>query len=203
MIIAGAGGFGREVISLLIGQGRTVTGVVDDGSPDVELLEALDVTLLGRIDDAANHGDEFVAAIGYPQPRSAVAQRLEALGLHPCQAVVHASAVQLPMVELGAGTVVMPNTTISTNTRVGRHGLINYNASIGHDCVLGEVVTIGPNAAIGGGCRIGDRVLVGSGAVILQGISIGDGAIIGSGAVVIADVAAGAAVVGVPARPIN
>ena len=49
---------------------------------------------------------------------------------------------------------------------------------------------------------IGDDVWVGGGAVVLPGVSIGDGAIVGAGAVVTRDVAAGATVVGNPARPL-
>jgi UDP-2-acetamido-3-amino-2,3-dideoxy-glucuronate N-acetyltransferase len=45
------------------------------------------------------------------------------------------------------------------------------------------------------------RVSIGSGAVVLGGLTLGAGALIGAGAVVTRDVAAGAIVVGSPARP--
>ena len=45
------------------------------------------------------------------------------------------------------------------------------------------------------------RASIGSGAVILGGVTIGEGALVGAGAVVTKDVAAGAVVVGNPARP--
>ncbi|MDQ3936725.1 MAG: N-acetyltransferase, partial [Actinomycetota bacterium] len=45
------------------------------------------------------------------------------------------------------------------------------------------------------GCRIG------GGAVLLPGVEVGEDAFVGAGAVVTRDVAAGALVVGVPARP--
>lgn len=50
---------------------------------------------------------------------------------------------------------------------------------------------------------LGNDVWIGGKAIILAGVTIGDGAIIGAGAVVTRDVAAGATVVGNPARPVK
>lgn len=51
--------------------------------------------------------------------------------------------------------------------------------------------------------EIGTDVWIGGGATILPGLRVGDGAIIGAGALVTKDVAAGATVVGNPARPVG
>jgi acetyltransferase-like isoleucine patch superfamily enzyme len=50
---------------------------------------------------------------------------------------------------------------------------------------------------------IGRDVWLGAGATVLRGVNIGDSATVGAGAVVTKDVAAGATVVGVPARPVS
>ncbi len=50
---------------------------------------------------------------------------------------------------------------------------------------------------------IGSQVWIGGGAILLPGVTIGDNATIGAGSVVTKDVAAGATVVGNPARPLT
>ena len=84
-----------------------------------------------------------------------------------------------------------------------RGAIVNTNASVDHDCVIGEFVHIAPGTAIGGDVVIGDGAFVGIGARILPGRRVGAGATVGAGAVVIHDVPDGATVVGIPARPLE
>jgi len=51
--------------------------------------------------------------------------------------------------------------------------------------------------------RIGRDVWIGGGAILLPGVGIGDDAVLGAGSVVTRDVAAGATVVGNPARAVS
>ena len=78
----------------------------------------------------------------------------------------------------------------------------------------GVVILMGPNHIRGtwppeheatGDVVIGDDVWLGYGALLVgcRGLTIGDGAIVGAGAVVARDVAAGATVVGNPARQVG
>ncbi|WP_276039664.1 sugar O-acetyltransferase [Sphingomonas sp. GM_Shp_1] len=86
-------------------------------------------------------------------------------------------------VEIGAGTQIGPGVQILT-------------ADHPRDPALR-----GEGWEFGRPIRIGANVWIGGGALILPGVTIGDDAIIGAGSVVTRDVAAGATVMGNPARP--
>ncbi|QAY76987.1 sugar O-acetyltransferase [Sphingosinicella sp. BN140058] len=124
---------------------------------------------------------------------------------------------------VGEGAVIRPpfHCDYGYNIHLGRNVFLNYN------CVILDVVavTIGDGTQIGPGVQIltadhprdpaeratgaewgrpiaiGRNVWIGGGAIILPGVMIGDDAVIGAGSVVTRDVAAGATVVGNPARP--
>jgi hypothetical protein len=200
-VIAGASGYGCELVVACRSVGREPVCLLDDGSPDPARIAATGAELRGKIDEAGTWASSFLVGIGYPEPRTAVTARLLAMGLDPAPCVIHPSAVLMGADPVPDGTVVFPNATVSRGARLGAHVLVNYNATVGHDTVVGDFTTISPGAQIGGECEVGRGVLIGSGAVILQDVRIGDRAKVGSGAVVTRDVLADELVLGVPARP--
>jgi serine O-acetyltransferase len=99
---------------------------------------------------------------------------------------------------------------IHPGARIGRrvfidHGMgvvVGETASIGDGCLIYKGVVLG-GTSLEHRVRhpqVGSNVVIGSNACVLGNITIGDGARIGSGSVVVRPVAAGATVVGVPAR---
>jgi acetyltransferase-like isoleucine patch superfamily enzyme len=98
---------------------------------------------------------------------------------------------------------VLAGAFVSTGAGLGAHVHVNYNATIGHDAVLRDLVTILPGANVAGAVTLGRCVTIGSNACVLQGLQIGASATVGAGAVVTHDQPADVVVVGIPARPLR
>lgn len=146
-----------------------------------------------------------VLAIASGSVRQMLAERCAADGVQPWT-VAASNAVQMDAVELGVGAVLSPFVTLTSNIRIGQHFHANLYSYVEHDCVLGDFVTFAPGVHCNGNVHIEDHAYIGAGAIIKQGqpgqpLVIGRGAVVGMGAVVTKSVAAGATVVGNPARP--
>lgn len=116
------------------------------------------------------------------------------------------NVVQMDEVTLGAGAILCPFVTLTSNIKIGRHFHANLYSYVEHDCIIGDFVTFAPAVKCNGNIHIEDHAYIGAGAVIKQGDStsplvIGRGAVVGMGAVVTKSVAPGSIVVGNPARP--
>lgn len=101
------------------------------------------------------------------------------------------------------GTIICPGAIITTNVTVGRHVIVNLNATIGHDCQIGDFVTISPGAHLSGNVKVGNLCYIGTGAVIREKITICDGVTIGAGSAVVNDITEPGTYVGVPAKKID
>ena len=101
---------------------------------------------------------------------------------------------------------------LNVATRIGPGLLIAHGGGItlhprviiGSHCDLAHHVTIGtPGLGRTGVPVLGDNVYVGTGAVLIGAIHVGDGARVAANSLVNRDVAAGAVVLGVPAREMS
>lgn len=208
LVVLGASGHARVVIDAVRrSPAFELLGVVDPGMPAGQRLNGLR-SLGGEecLPELAARVDGLAAIIGIGD--NAVRARVEekVLGMVPrirFATVVHPATVIAEDARIADGSFIAAGVTINCGASVGRHAVINTNASVDHDTAIGDFAFVGPNAALAGGVSVGRMTLIGIGASVIQGIRIGDRAIIGAGAAVVDDIGSDCLAVGVPARVIR
>jgi acetyltransferase EpsM len=210
-IVIAAGGHAREIAAYLLDDPDTrdrFAGAFDDAcSMPVSWHGS---HLLGNSNDlpafcAAHPAVCYIIAVGSNAVRKKIALRIEAMGIPNLTpfTVRHSSAWTGHAVSVGEGTLLAPNSIITTTAKIGRHVILNVKASISHDCEIGDFCNINPNATLCGDVHLGEGCYVGAGATIIEKRKIGAWTIIGAGAVVTHDLPEGVTAVGVPARIIK
>jgi sugar O-acyltransferase (sialic acid O-acetyltransferase NeuD family) len=209
LVVIGGGGMGRCILDLIdaINAGREqydVVGVLDDGTPDLELLERRGVRHLGSVETLEAQPRDVGYAIGISSGsvRKKVDAYAQRLGRRS-PVLVHPNVHRGFDVQLGEGTVIASHVSMENNIRLGRHVHVNQNSTVGHDCRIAAYVTVSPLTAVSGDVTMGEGAFLGTGSSVNQGLSIGSAAVVGAGAAVIRDVGPGTTVVGVPARPVR
>jgi sugar O-acyltransferase (sialic acid O-acetyltransferase NeuD family) len=205
LVIIGAGGFGREVLELVLDINRDAPtfrflGFLDDGEVDGSLLERLGAPLLGPSSHLALLDAAYVIGIGAAEPRRRIDALARSLGRVPAT-LRHPWATVGHDVQVGDGAIIAAGVRLTTHISVGCHAHLNLNCTVGHDSVIGDFATLFPGVHLGGGCVIEDGATLGLGSVVLPNVRVGSGAMVGAGAVAVRDVAPGATVVGVVGRP--
>lgn len=180
-----------------------------------EIAELLEYTIVGIRDANPNIQQLLTYTVNSPTESEGTQQGVIGIGNNAIRKkiaetyrydyinLIHPAANISKYATFDVGIVVMAGATVNASVKVGRHCIINTNASIDHDCIIGDFVHISPNVALGGDVRVGEGTHVGIGACVIQGIVIGKGCTIGAGTVIIRNVPDGAIVVGNPGRIIN
>jgi sugar O-acyltransferase (sialic acid O-acetyltransferase NeuD family) len=206
LIIIGAGDFGREVLdwALAVPAGRRdweVAGFLD-ANPSALNNYPCQIGVLGNpATYNPSSRDCFICAIGHPTTKLRVCREIVERG-GEFITLVHPTAVVGSHNVIGAGSLLCPGSVITTNVTLGRFVTLNLHATVGHNAVLGEGCTLSPHCDITGRATLGEGVFLGSHASVLPSVQVGDYAVIGAGSVVIRKVAAGATVIGVPAKQV-
>ena len=73
----------------------------------------------------------------------------------------------------------MPGVVINTETKIGKHCIINTSSSIDHHNYFKDYSSCGPGVITGGKVTIGENSHLGIGAVVKNGIMIENNTIIG------------------------
>lgn len=205
LIIIGAGGLGRELLSYAkdIMEGGAcdwkVKGFIND---DLDALNNINTgyPILGPIKGhKIQNNAVYVCALGESEARLKIGRNFQEKGAEFIN-FIHPSVKIRERVKLGVGNILCPNSHINPDTVLGDFVLINSNTGIAHDCVLGDGCSLLGGNSINGHCKLGICVLMGSSSVVIPRRKIGDNAKISAGAVVFTHVKANKTMIGNPAR---
>lgn len=196
MVIYGAGGHAKVIVSCIHASNQLVTAVFDDDDSKISIPGK---TVISKYDPSIFSDEHIVIAIGNNQIRRKISQSIS----HRFGNVIHPSSLVEKDVQLGLGTVVFHGSIIQCVTKIGNHVIINTGARIDHDCSIGDFVHIAPGAVLCGNVSIGENTLVGAGSIIVPNISIGSNCIIAAGSVITKNIPDGCIVRGNPGKIIK
>lgn len=204
IIIYGAGGLGKEVLSLVRALAQfEPLGFIDDGLRKDTPVKGLRV--LGGVDalNTMTTPVNLVLAVGDPATKAMLIKMIDPSRVY-FPTLIHPSAIiqDDAAVSIGEGSIICAGCILTTDISIGSHVLLNLNTTVGHDVTIGSLSSLMTGVNIAGMVRIGDGVMIGSGANIINNVSVGNFAKVGMGAVVIKDVEQQTTVVGVPAKKV-
>ncbi|HUH52329.1 MAG TPA: acetyltransferase [Flavobacterium sp.] len=206
--IFGAGGFGREVKTIIdainkINPTYEFIGYYDDGiAKDTMVNNHL---VLGAIDELNQLSEDLCLAIAVGDPatkQKIIAQISSEKITYPN--IIHPSVqISEDYVDLGKGNIICGGTIITCNIQIKDFVILNLMCTVGHDSNIDSYASFMPSVNISGEAVIKEGVYVGTGAKIINQIEIGEYTIIGAGAVVAKSLPAYCTAVGIPAKPIK
>jgi sugar O-acyltransferase (sialic acid O-acetyltransferase NeuD family) len=206
--IYGAGGLGKEIYSLIMAINRkspewNITGFYDDAYPRKE--QCMGLPVIGDLNDLRHspQSEYLIMAIGDTATKRKVIEMLKGVEIEFPVLIHPTVTIDMPdTVAIGGGSIIAAGARLTADIDIGRHVLINLNATIGHDASLDDYCSIMPSVNIAGNVHLSQGVFVGAGASVINGLLVGQNTTIGAGAVVVRDVPADSLVAGVPAKPI-
>lgn len=207
--IFGAGGFGREVLTLIndinkVQKQWNMIGFFDDGFPVGDSINGFPV--LGGMDRLNEWENKLslVIAIGSPKVKRRIVSSITN-DLIDFPTMIHPSVIigDEKFVNIGKGGIICAYNVITTNVEIKDFVTLNLCCTVGHDTIIHDFSAFMPSCNISGEVIIGEDVYCGTGVKIINRIEIGENSIIGAGAVVVSSQPCNCTIVGVPAKAIK
>lgn len=183
LLVFGAGGHAKSVISVALAQhGWDIVGVVTDDHP-IEISEVLGVPVLGGRETLAGIRESDVrfafVAIGDNQTREEISQLLVEYGFQLAN-IIHPTAQVMTDAVLADGILLHAYSLVGAEADIGQGCIIQPYVSVGHESKVGAYAQFCPGARLGGQTITGIFCFMGPNAVIYPQITLGDHVAIGA-----------------------
>lgn len=206
LVLMGAGGHAKVLYSLINACGLSLLGVCDPGLAGAGTSHWRGVPVLGGNEvletldpDSVRLANGIGQVVGKNVRQRIYEQAREKGFIFP--PLVHPSVWLDESVTLFDGSQLMAGAIVQPDVKIGCNSLINTNASLDHDCQIGDHVHVAPGSVLCGGVVVATGAFIGSGATVIQGITIGERSIVGAGTVVVRDVPEMSILTGPSVRP--
>lgn len=206
--IIGAGGFGREVKTIIddinkIEKQYEFVGFFDDGCSKGEMVNGFHV--LGGVEDINQFPEELaiVIAIGDPKTKAKIHNKISNSKIDYPNIIHPRAMISDDFVEIGMGNIITAGCIITCNIQIKDFVILNLMCTVGHDTTINSYASFMPSVNISGEVIIHEKVYVGTGAKIINQLEIGQNTIVGAGAVVAKSLPENCTAVGIPAKPIK
>lgn len=188
--IFGAGGFGREVASLINWINTqtprwNIIGFFDDGVEKNTQVSHWG-KVLGGMDELNDWKEplDLVIAIGSPKSLRAVRERITNNNIsYPNVIAPNFGISDKKTFTIGEGNIIGSGCAVSVDVEIGNFNILNGDIVMGHDAKIGNYNVLMPDIRVSGEVTINEENLIGVGSIILQQIKIGNNVHLGAGAV--------------------
>lgn len=209
IVIAGAGGFGREVKFIIDRINRSestfnLLGFYDDNTDLPDTING--IPLLGTTEDLLNYNKPVSVAlgIGVPNIKKAIVNKLNNSDLITFPTLIDPSAIiGDDNIQIKEGTIICAGVVVTCDIQIEKFVTLNLSCTVGHDTIIKDFSSFMPSVNISGEVLINESVYVGTGAKIINQLEIGKETIVGAGAVVAKSLPEKCTAVGIPAKPIK
>lgn len=209
IVILGTGGNCVDILDALLDINAAAPeprfqciGFLDD-DPATHGTHVCGVPVIGELKRARSITDAlFVNGIGSPQNFWRKPEIIGTTGLPEDRfvSIIHPSAQVSAFASIGVGTVILQNSVIASNAKIGKHVMILPLSVVSHDSVIRDYSTIAGGVCLSGNVRAGYACYFGSRCAVRENLTVGDYVLCGMGSNVLADVPSNSVVVGNPAR---
>ena len=202
IMIVGAGGHAVSVANVAISAGYSVISFVDDNKVGQQIMEI--PVISEEVSKSGSSQYNYAIAIGDNAKRKRVYKEfISDLPNANFPSLIHKSSVIGINSQIEEGVVIMPNSNIGPNSKVGRLCIINTSSSIDHDCVVSDFASLAPGVITGGNVKVEELSAISIGAVVKHGIKIGNDSVIGASSYVNKDVGNNVVAYGIPCKKIR
>lgn len=202
IFIYGAGGHASVVADTAQILGWNIIGFIDDTSNAQTSHCGINVFSKLPSPNAANNAFSVICAIGDCEARLRICQFLTSQN-YVFATILHPAAIISSRSNIGQGVYIAAGAVVDPGVTIGNWSIINNNATICHDTLIGEACHAAPGSLVASHCIIDEAVWIGLGANIIERITVGSHSFIGAGAVVVKNIHSNKLAYGAPAKEVK